>query len=59
MTPLSIAFLPLTDSAPLVVAAEQGFAETEGLALNLIRDTSWATVRGVRRRSRTRVCARP
>jgi NitT/TauT family transport system ATP-binding protein len=45
MTPLSIAFLPLTDSAPLVIAREMGFAETEGLALNLVRDTSWATVR--------------
>lgn len=45
MTPLSIAFLPLTDSAPIVVAAELGFAEAEGLALNLVRDTSWATVR--------------
>ncbi|WP_404338297.1 CmpA/NrtA family ABC transporter substrate-binding protein [Sphingomonas sp. MMS12-HWE2-04] len=45
MTPLSIAFLPLTDSAPIVVAAELGFAEAEGLALTLVRDTSWATVR--------------
>lgn len=45
MTPLSIAFLPLTDSAPLIAAAELGFAEAEGLRLNLIRDTSWATVR--------------
>ena len=45
MTPLSIAFLPLTDSAPIVVAAELGFAEAEGIALSLVRDTSWATVR--------------
>jgi ABC-type nitrate/sulfonate/bicarbonate transport system substrate-binding protein len=45
MTPLSIAFLPLTDSAPLIVAREQGFAEAEGIALTLVRDTSWATVR--------------
>ncbi|UZK66684.1 CmpA/NrtA family ABC transporter substrate-binding protein [Sphingomonas sp. M1-B02] len=45
MTPLSIAFLPLTDSAPILVAAELGFAEAEGLALSLVRDTSWATVR--------------
>ena len=45
MTPVSIAFLPLTDSAPIVVAAEIGFAEAEGIALNLVRDTSWATVR--------------
>jgi len=45
MTPLSIAFLPLTDSAPLIVARERGFAEAEGIALTLVRDTSWATVR--------------
>lgn len=45
MTPLSIAFLPLTDSAPLIVARELGFAEAEGVTLTLVRDTSWATVR--------------
>ncbi|MBC9033792.1 ABC transporter substrate-binding protein [Sphingomonas sp. JC676] len=45
MTPLSIAFLPLTDSAAIIVAAEMGFAEAEGIALDLVRDTSWATVR--------------
>lgn len=45
MTPLSIAFLPLTDAAPLIVARERGFAAAEGLALSLVRDTSWATVR--------------
>ncbi len=45
MTPLSIAFLPLTDSAPLIVARALGFAEAEGIALTLVRDTSWATVR--------------
>ena len=31
--------------APLVVAREQGFAEAEGLDLQLVRTTSWATVR--------------
>ena len=45
MTPLAIAFLPLTDSAPLIVARERGFAEAEGIALRLVRDTSWAAVR--------------
>jgi ABC-type nitrate/sulfonate/bicarbonate transport system substrate-binding protein len=45
MTPLSIAFLPLTDSAPILVAKALGFAEAEGIALHLVRDTSWATVR--------------
>lgn len=45
MTPLAIAFLPLTDSAPLVAARERGFAEAEGISLRLVRDTSWAAVR--------------
>ena len=38
-------FLPLTDSAILVAAKELGFAEEEGLKLNLIRETSWANIR--------------
>ncbi len=45
MTPVSIAFLQLTDAAPLVVARERGFAEAEGLDLTLVRTTSWATLR--------------
>lgn len=45
MTPLSIAFLPLTDSAILVAVREQGFAADVGLDLTLVRSTSWATVR--------------
>ena len=45
MTPISIAFLPLTDSAILVAAKEQGFAAEAGLDLTLVRSTSWATVR--------------
>lgn len=45
MTPIRIAFLGLTDSAVLVAAREKGFAEAQGLALDLIRDTSWATLR--------------
>lgn len=44
-TSLKIAFLPLTDAAVLVAAHERGFAEEEGLALDLIRTTSWATLR--------------
>ncbi|MDO7834566.1 CmpA/NrtA family ABC transporter substrate-binding protein [Sphingobium sp. HBC34] len=44
-TGLKIAFLPLTDAAVLVAAREQGFAEEEGLALDLVRTTSWATLR--------------
>ncbi|MDT8757584.1 ABC transporter substrate-binding protein [Sphingomonas psychrotolerans] len=45
MTPLSIAFLPLTDSAPLVAARAKGFAEGQGIDLSLVRTTSWATLR--------------
>jgi NitT/TauT family transport system ATP-binding protein len=42
---LKIAFLPLTDAAVLVAAHEKGFAGAEGLALDLVRTTSWATLR--------------
>lgn len=45
MTELSAGFLPLTDSAILIAARERGFAEAEGIALNLVRETSWANVR--------------
>jgi len=45
MTPVRIAFLGLTDAAVLVAAKEKGFAEAEGIALELLRDTSWATLR--------------
>ena len=45
MTSLSIALLPLSDSAPLVIAREKGFAEAHGLDLHLVRTTSWATLR--------------
>ncbi|QIK78625.1 ABC transporter substrate-binding protein [Sphingomonas piscis] len=45
MTPISIAFIPLTDCAVLVAAKEKGFAEARGIDLNLVRDVSWATVR--------------
>ena len=45
MTPLSIAFLALSDSAPLIVAREKGFAADQLLDLTLVRTTSWATLR--------------
>ena len=45
MTAISIAFLPLTDSAVLVAAREKGFAAAEGIDLSLLRTTSWATLR--------------
>ena len=45
MTAITIAFLPLTDSAVLVAAREKGFAAAEGIDLTLLRTTSWATLR--------------
>lgn len=42
---ISVGFMPLSDVAPLAVAAGLGFAEQEGLRLSLLRETSWATLR--------------
>ena len=42
---LTLGFIPLVDCAPLVVAAEMGFAAAEGLQLDLVRETSWANIR--------------
>lgn len=44
-TTLSAGFLPLLDSVLLVLAHELGFAEEEGIALKLTRETSWANIR--------------
>ena len=41
---LKIAFLPLNDAAVLVAARERGFAEEEGIVLDLVRTTSWASI---------------
>jgi ABC-type nitrate/sulfonate/bicarbonate transport system substrate-binding protein len=38
-------FMPLLDSALLVVAKEKGFAAVEGVDLVLVRETSWANIR--------------
>lgn len=43
--PLSAGFIPLVDAAPLVIARELGFAEEEGLALDLRAAPSWSTLR--------------
>ena len=40
-----IGFIPLLDCAPLVVAAEKGFAATEDFDITLVRETSWANIR--------------
>ncbi len=42
---MKLGFIPLVDSAPLIVAAERGFAAAEGLRLELVRETSWANIR--------------
>ncbi|HWV00006.1 MAG TPA: CmpA/NrtA family ABC transporter substrate-binding protein [Devosia sp.] len=45
MTTIRAAFLPLTDSAVLVAAREKGFAKARDIDLELVRTTSWATLR--------------
>ncbi len=42
---VTLGFMPLFDSAVVVVAAEKGFASDEGLDLTLDRETSWANIR--------------
>jgi len=42
---LGIGFIPLVDSAPLIVAQEMGFAAEEGLSLDLVRAPSWSSLR--------------
>lgn len=38
-------FVPLTDSAVLIAAAELGFAAEEGIDLALVREPSWSNIR--------------
>ncbi len=45
MTVLRVGFLPLVDAAPLIVASAMGFAEEEGLRLELVPTPSWAALR--------------
>lgn len=42
---LSIGFVALTDSAPLIVARELGFFAAEGLSVTLQQEPSWASLR--------------
>lgn len=44
-TDLRLGFIALSDCAPLVVAREKGFFETEGLSVELSREVSWANIR--------------
>jgi two-component system, oxyanion-binding sensor len=42
---LAVGYSPLVDAAPLIVAREFGFAEEEGLSLDLHRAASWSMLR--------------
>ena len=42
---LNCGYVPLVDSAPLIVAQELNFAADEGVSLNLLRQPSWAALR--------------
>jgi NitT/TauT family transport system ATP-binding protein len=42
---ITAGFVPLLDSALLVVAREKGFAEAEAIELTLVRERSWASIR--------------
>lgn len=42
---LALGYIPLVDAAPLIVAAEFGFAEEEGLHLDLQPAASWSMLR--------------
>jgi len=44
-TPLHIGFIPLVDSAALILAVDKGFAAEEGLDVTLVREVSWSNVR--------------
>ncbi|SDE67465.1 ABC transporter substrate-binding protein [Ruegeria marina] len=42
---LPVAYVPLVDAAPLIVACEMGFAHEEGIELDLVAAPSWSSVR--------------
>lgn len=42
---LPVAYMPLVDAGPLIIAQEMGFAEAEGIALDLVAAPSWSSVR--------------
>lgn len=44
-TNINVGFIPLTDSAPLIVAKEKGFFKKHGLEeVNLIKESSWKEI---------------
>ncbi len=42
---LPVAYVPLVDAAPLIVAKEMGFAREEGIDLDLVAAPSWSSLR--------------
>lgn len=42
---LRIGYIPLVDAAALIVAADHGFAASEGLTIDLVREVSWSNMR--------------
>lgn len=42
---ITVGFIPLLDAAVLIAAREKGFAAREGLTLDLVKETSWASIR--------------
>ena len=42
---IALAYMPLVDAAPLIIAQEMGFAEAEAIGLDLIAAPSWSSVR--------------
>lgn len=42
---LPVAYMPLVDAAPLIIAQEMGFAEAEAIALDLVSAPSWSSLR--------------
>ena len=45
MKTVRIGYIPLMDAAVVIAAAECGFAEREGLKIELMREVSWANIR--------------
>ena len=44
-TPVRVGFIPLTDCAPLALAAARGYDRAHGIELVLSREPSWAAIR--------------
>ncbi|TGD99088.1 CmpA/NrtA family ABC transporter substrate-binding protein [Methylobacterium nonmethylotrophicum] len=42
---LQLGYVPLTDAAALIAAVERGFTAEEGIAVDLVAEPSWATLR--------------